>query len=248
MKLNKNNIKAIIGTTLFHVILLILFIFFGFKTDLPLPEEQGIEVNLGYSDQGMGDIQPETPPVKKDIYHPPKSDNAKDIATQNTEETVKINNKKDKTKTENKPEEPKKPEIDVKSMYNSKQLEAGNEGETGKPGDQGNPFGLFNAKNHYGEPGNGGNGISFSLKGRKSKYLPKPNYSSNDEGTVVITVTVDRKGKKTKAIPGARGTTTTSSILWKLAVKAAYKSQFTQDINAPEEQKGTITYHFIKLK
>ncbi len=245
MKLNKDDIKAIIGTTLFHVILLILFIFFGFRTPLPLPEEQGIEVNLGYSDQGMGDIQPETPPVKKNTPNQNISDDTKNITTQNTEETVKLNNK---TETESKPEEPKKPEIDVKSMYQSKHSETGNEGETGKPGDQGNPFGSLNAKNHYGEHGNGGNGISFSLKGRKSKYLPKPNYTSNDEGTVVITITVNRKGEVIKAIAGTRGTTTTSSILWKLALKAALKSQFTQDINAAQEQKGTITYHFIKLK
>ncbi len=50
--------KGIIGTTVFHVILLILLIFLGFFTPLPLPGEEGILVSFGDSDRGFGEIEP----------------------------------------------------------------------------------------------------------------------------------------------------------------------------------------------
>ena len=53
---DKNRFYGIIGTISFHVILLLIFIFCGFTTPLPLPEEQGVEVNLGNSEEGMGEI------------------------------------------------------------------------------------------------------------------------------------------------------------------------------------------------
>ena len=64
--INKYDRNGVMATVLFHVILVVLFIFFGFSAPYPPPPEKGIEVNLGYSDQGMGDVQPEEPaPVEE---------------------------------------------------------------------------------------------------------------------------------------------------------------------------------------
>lgn len=52
MKEKKEKIRGIIGTITFHVILLLLLIFLGFSTPLPLPGEEGVEVSLGYDDGG----------------------------------------------------------------------------------------------------------------------------------------------------------------------------------------------------
>lgn len=236
MKTNKNNIKGIIGTLLFHILVLICFFFLGFSTPLPLPEEQGVEVNLGYSDDGSGDIQPLIP--DQDNGNPSVSGDNNDDLTQNAEETARLNDKNKKNDKQDK--------VNQDALYKGKKSKGGSEGETGKKGDQGNPDGDPNAKNHYGTPGHGG-GISFSLGDRKSKSLPKPNYNSKDEGIVVVTIWVDKLGNVTKAIAGARGSTTSSQVLYKLAQDAALRSKFDARPNAPEEQKGTITYNFINL-
>lgn len=248
---DKNRLYGIIGTVSFHVILLLVFIFFGFTTPLPLPEEQGVEVNLGNSEQGMGDIQPEQ--LSENIAAPSPnqtSDNQENVATQSTEEALKINKKnKGKTTTETKPTEEKQlNKINPLALFQSKNKgkNGGSEGNTGKPGDQGNPLGNPNASNHVGNPGSGG-GPSFSLKGRSSKSLPKPEYTSNEQGTVVVKIWVNTNGEVTRVEAGQRGTTTSDRGLWKLAENAAMRSKFSPDANAPEDQTGTITYKFIRL-
>ncbi|MCX6230478.1 MAG: energy transducer TonB [Bacteroidetes bacterium] len=92
-----------------------------------------------------------------------------------------------------------------------------------------------------------GPGISYALKGRNSKSLPKPDYSSSEQGTVVVKIWVNTNGEVTRVEAGQRGTTTSDRTLWKLAENAAMRSKFSPDANAPEEQTGSITYKFIRL-
>ncbi len=259
MKLNKDNRRGIIGTAVFHVIILAILLLLGLKYQEPPPETGGVEVNFGTSDQGMGDIQPLQPSPQKSTTVPePTSVSKDDIVTQNTEDAPAIQDpqKKKTDKVEKPKKEPKKePKKDPEKIkYNpadylnksNNNKTGGNEGETGKPGDQGNPYGDPEAKNHYGTPGSGG-GPSFSLVGRKSKYLPKPSKNFKEQGTVVVKIWVNKKGTVTRVEAGARGSTTTNRTLWRLAEEAAKKAKFSVKENAPEVQKGTITYYFIKL-
>ncbi len=249
---DKNRIYGIIGTVSFHVLLLLFFIFVGFKTPLPLPEEQGVEVNLGNSEDGMGDVQPDQ--LSENTAAKPteqSSSNQEQISTQNTEEAIHLNEKKkDKvTPVDNQKENVKENvKINPISLFPGKKdgKTGGNEGTTGKPGDQGNPFGNPNATNHLGNPGNGG-GPSFSLKGRSSKSLPKPEYNSKEQGTVVVKIWVNNNGEVTRVEAGQRGTTTSDRALWKMAENAALRARFSPDDDAPEDQTGSITYKFIRL-
>ena len=43
--------EGIIGTIVFHIVVLLMLIFMGFFTPLPLPGEEGILVNFGDSEQ-----------------------------------------------------------------------------------------------------------------------------------------------------------------------------------------------------
>ena len=52
MKLKDNEKKALLGTILFHLVLLVAFLFFKLSTTLPLPGEQGVEVSLGTVTEG----------------------------------------------------------------------------------------------------------------------------------------------------------------------------------------------------
>ncbi len=52
--------KGIIATIIFHIIIAVVLIVSGFKTPLPLPEEEGILVNFGYDQTGSGILEPAT--------------------------------------------------------------------------------------------------------------------------------------------------------------------------------------------
>jgi len=74
--------------------------------------------------------------------------------------------------------------------------------------------------------------------------LPKPAYSVQNSGIVVVTIWVDNYGNVTKAQAGADGTTVTDQHLWAAARTAAMKAHFNQKPDAPALQQGTITYIF----
>ena len=150
---------------------------------------------------------------------------------------------------------PKKKSGDGTSDKNGNQgKENGDKNSTSYTGDGGSGGGTGGGHGPGDGPGDGpgkgpgkGGGISYKLDNRQVKSIPKPNYNSKDEGIVVVDIWVDKKGNVTKAIAGARGTTTTNNSLWKLAVDAAKRAKFDVKADAPEEQKGQITYNFINL-
>lgn len=118
------------------------------------------------------------------------------------------------------------------------------QGVTYGAGNQGSPQGTANA-DKYGPGGGVGNGTSFSLDGRSGLSLPKPNYPGNDEGIVVVQVTVNKAGQVTKAEAGVKGSNTADPDMIAAARRAALQARFNADENAPAFQVGTITYRFV---
>ncbi len=105
-------------------------------------------------------------------------------------------------------------------------------------GNQGSPFG--NADQGANE-GIGGYG-SFNLNGRSigAGGLPRPAYTVQEEGRIVINITVDPKGNVIFAEVG-RGTNIDNASMRKSAIDAAKKAKFNS-INGANNQSGTITY------
>lgn len=118
------------------------------------------------------------------------------------------------------------------------------QGATYGAGNQGSPDGTANA-DKYGPGGGIGNGVSYSLDGRSALKLPKPYYPGNEEGVVVVQVTVNKSGAVTKAEAGVKGSNTADPELISAAKKAALQAKFNVDDNAPAFQTGTITYRFV---
>lgn len=118
------------------------------------------------------------------------------------------------------------------------------QGVTFGSGNQGVPQGSANV-DKYGPGGGIGNGVSASLDGRNALSLPKPYYPGNDEGIVVVQVTVDKFGVVKKAEAGIKGSNTANPELIAAAKKAALQAKFNVDQNAPAFQTGTITYRFV---
>jgi outer membrane biosynthesis protein TonB len=79
-----------------------------------------------------------------------------------------------------------------------------------------------------------------------SKPIEQP--ECQEEGIVVVRITVDKNGKVISAIPGVKGSTNTAACLLKPAKAAALKTTWNADSKAPTKQTGTIIYKFSLTK
>jgi outer membrane biosynthesis protein TonB len=295
----KDKRRGIIGTAIFHVILLALLIFLGFHTPLPLPGEEGILVNFGYEETGSGEVEPSkpstpvkpveektTPPPVEQTQSPAPEEAKEEVLTQDFEKTVAVESKKEtkpkeKTKEEIEAERIRQQEIErkrqeelerkqkeeeerkakeeeqrkieeIKSQFKNSfgqgksdsENKSTGEGEGTYKGNQGKEHGSVDSDIHGDVKGLGTEGISFSLKGRSSKILPKPDDTSQKEGIVVVEIRVNSNGDVISANPGVKGSTTLDEYLCDVAKKAALKAKFSAKPNAPD-QIGSITYHFV---
>ncbi len=265
--------KGFIGSVIFHTALLLLFVFFSFKTPLPLPAEKGILINFGDSDFGAGNVEPKfneqaskpepqtstknNENIKtEESYLTQETEEAPSIKTSKKTDTKKIKKVETKkpvtnAKAEVKPEKKteKKQTVDSRAIYKGKKTNSesnSGEGATTGNSNQGSTTGSENATDHSLGMGGGG-GVSANLAGRNVLSLPKPVIDSQKEGRVVVEIRVDRSGKVVNANPGVKGSTTLDSYLLGIAKKYALASKFDAKSDAPSIQTGTITYYF-KLK
>lgn len=255
-KEKKDKIRGILGTVIVHMGVLALLLILGFSTPLPLPGEEGVEVNLGADMEGTGFVQPEKPVVVQKATPPPpqsQTEKIEEVVTQDIEEAPFTETIEEETQEEEVVEEiieepvKEEPQVNPAALYKGKSDESSkvtSEGITGKEGDQGKPTGSVDSKKYLGQ-GGFGDGPSFNLTGRIPKYLPSPSKTFQENGTVVVQITVNKYGKVVKAIAIDKGSNTTNSSLRKLAEQAAIKAVFNPNTNAAEMQRGTITYHFV---
>lgn len=243
------------GTILFHVAVLLVLLFFGFTTQLPLPGEEGVEISLGYDVAGMGDVQPRrTETVEQRTQQQPVTEKIEEeIVTQDIETAPAVVEKKEEKRVEEQVAKPveqvieKQPEVNPAALYQGKSKDQSpqqSEGITEGTGDQGKPTGTVDSKEYLGK-GGFGDGVSYSLEGRDPRYIPAPSREFQENGTIVVQITVDRYGKVVSAVAIDKGSNTTSTSLRRLAEEAARKAQFTVNMSAAESQRGTITYHFV---
>ncbi len=110
-------------------------------------------------------------------------------------------------------------------------------------GVQGSPTGNSSEGQATGVGGYG----TFDLNGRSlgKEGLPRPAYNVQEEGRVVVTITVNPSGQVIHTSINKR-TNTGSAVLRKAAEEAARKARFNQ-VDGVNNQTGTITYYF-KLK
>lgn len=150
MNEHSDKIKGLIGTIICHAIILLAILLLAMKTPLPLPGEEGVEVDLGYSDQGMGMIQPDEPAppeVEQSQAQPPELQPDEEVLTQEVEETPvskpktekpreqveTVTTDKQQKETEEKPAEPEQV-VNPDALYKGPSKESsssGNQGITG---------------------------------------------------------------------------------------------------------------------
>ena len=123
----------------------------------------------------------------------------------------------------------------------------GGEGDDNQAGDKGKTTGDPNASGYYGSGGSGSGG-NYQLGNRKATEKPKPTYDCNEEGRVVVSISVDKSGTVISAQAGVKGTDNSASCLLQRAKEAALKTKFNSDNNAPTKQVGIIIYNFSLSK
>ena len=250
----KSKRKGIIGTILFHVLLLVAFLFMGLTYQDPPPAEEGISINFGFTDEGLGEIEPEDTEeiidaVEEEIIEE-QIESTEEIVTQTTIETPAVEKTEEKKKVVEKEQpkeeviEEKKPEVNKKAIYTGKKettttSEGDEEGEGNKGAIDGDP----NADAYEGG-GIGEEGAAYQLGGRKAEFKAAPIYTIQVEGKVVVAITVDRLGNVIYANPGVKGSTTLNKELLQRAKTAALKTKFEPKQSAPTNQQGKIIYYF----
>ena len=257
------------------ILLLLLFVIFNYGMQyLDPPEEYGLAINFGDADVGSGEpvtftkkvATPEVvekEEVVEEVKEVPKEIIKEEMITEETTEDVPVVEKveevkkepvKEVVKKEIPKEKPKpKPSKETTDALNS--LLNGNvsdgapkgEGDDTKEGIKGKQDGDPASDKYYGNTGSGSVG-NYNLAGRKALSKPKEQPDCQEEGTVVVQITVDKNGKVIRAIPGVKGSTNTAPCLLKPAKTAALKTTWNADEKAPQNQVGTIIYKFSLTK
>jgi protein TonB len=257
-------------------VILILFILgvfnFGMQY-LDPPEEYGVAINFGDMNVGSGVsvLKPQksaskevvkTPAVASPLIEVTKETLVEKIISEETTKEVPIVGKmaeekptqvedveKEVSKEEPRPK-PSKESLDALNKLlngNSSDGKSKGKGDAAVAGVKGNKQGEPISSKYYGNTGSGTGG-NYNLAGRKVLSTPKKQPDCQEEGLVVVRITVAKNGKVLSAIPGVKGSTNTAPCLLKPAKEAALSTIWNSDGAAPKIQTGTIIYKFSLSK
>jgi protein TonB len=273
--------KSTAITAVILITLLWIIFNFGMKYQDP-PEEYGIAINFGTSNQGYeisNDILPakeSSEQVQKEVQEEVQKEKIKETTNDISEETIKEEvvtqtekeapviekpeevevkeiEKKEKPKKEKPIPKPKKPSKNTLQAFDNllkgdtsdgNKAGEGNDTSSGLKGDKnGDPT----STKYYGNSGSSGES-NYNLAGRNALSKPIEQPNCEEEGTVVVSIEVDKYGTVLKAVSGVKGTTNSANCLLKPAREAALRTTWNADPNAPNKQKGTIIYKFSLTK
>ena len=269
--------KSTAITAVILIALLLMIFNFGMKYQDP-PEEYGIAINFGASNQGYeipNDILPSkesSEQVQKEVQEEKMEETTEDISEETIKEEVvtqteneapviekpedvevKEVEKKEKPKKEKPKPKPKKPSKNTLQAFNNLLKGDTSDGnKAGKDNDaisglKGDNNGDPSSTKYYGNSGSSGES-NYNLAGRNALSKPIEQPNCEEEGTVVVSIEVDKYGTVLKAVSGVKGTTNSANCLLKPAREAALRTTWNADPNAPTKQKGTIIYKFSLTK
>ena len=250
-----------IGTVSFHGVMLLILWFTVLRTEIP-EEEGGVMVNFGNVNAAVGTFEPRSEEPARPTAPPPAPEptpepSEQDLITQDMEESVAIEEAKRKEEEERRKRQEEEAERKRREEERQRQERAiqnkvadaffgkgdthsDSQGDASEGvGNQGSPFG--NADRGQ----NDGVGYGWSLDGRTYNGkgdFPRPNYNIQEEGRIVIDITVNPQGKVISASIG-KGTNIDNATLRRDALSAARRVVFNS-ISSVNNQMGTITYNY----
>lgn len=249
---SKNKTISGVSTLLLFLVTVAVCSFVGLMPPDPPIAEEGVEVNLGSRETGLGTA--EQPEVTENRMPPaPSGSTGKRIAHQNTEATEQVDADDSKVESnqpvassDEKPL-PDQPRINQNALFKRRDKNAGgSEGVTQGAGNQGKPGGDPNSTRYDGNSGDGGSGWSLEGRGLRGRK-PQISYNSNEQGTNVVKIWVDRNGNVVRAEPSQKGSTVIKPYFAQKAKDAALQFHFTPKADAPELQMGYVTCRFSNV-
>ena len=272
--LRQAQIIGSIGTAVFVILLLLLLLLVKMRHDIIDPPVNQVEVEMDMGDLGGtfgdgadGTPAPEvtTPPVEPITEPTPKpAPPAEPVMTQEDPSVVAARAEKKKAEEKRRQElaaekaakaaEQARIAAEQKAAAEKKAKEdkaraltAGAFGKGGTStsgnGPGGDGTGL-KPGNPLGKGKNNPKGVNIGRDVTNGTFF-KPAYNADQEGKIVIRITVDKQGNVigTDII---QGTTISDEALRNESKAMARKTKFNADPKAPEKQYGTITYEFKK--
>lgn len=130
------------------------------------------------------------------------------------------------------------------NILGAKEAQGSGVGNGEKSANQGLSDGSKYANSFYGSTTGEVQGFGFGLAGRSLASKGSVTPDCNEEGRVVVAITVDRSGKVIAADPGVKGSTNNAPCLLAPAKATAFMYQWAPDAEAPEKQIGFVVINF----
>jgi hypothetical protein len=245
----QNRAYASVGTLVLMGLLLLLIFLITIQAPNPPFEASGTEgpdltlaTNFGITNEGMGDnFQPD----QQSQVTPPAPQNDHLITDDSPDNNVHVNSSPNPNN--NHPQDQHPDQNLQNALNNFPNNNNGGDGDHDKPGDQGDPNG-GDSHNYNGNAptGSGGNGIEHTLTGRSINVYPPVITNFSEDGIIVVEIVVDKNGKVTFAEVNRAKSTNPTYDLCSYARQQALKTVFTFSDKKGDEQKGTITFKYIR--
>lgn len=237
-ELYRRNVYGVMGTLIFHILLVAGFLVAELNLNVKIEKEEAILLDFTAAPEKEEKIQePEKSPEKSQASENSTSNDR----SSGSNRAVNEASKKDKFFDANynrDVEEAKKLVADVnkqlsKKVAPAKKFEMPEETTEGQ-----DPDSIRNVV--Y----SGKSNIHYFLENRYHTRLPIPVYLARGGGTITVDIQVDRSGRVIKAEARA-AKNLNDPMLPVYAVQAAERTVFNSESKAPAVQRGTITYQFV---
>lgn len=262
--------KSAIITSLIGFLLILIFFVFGLTFFDP-PISYGVEVNFGtLSDEKLikkvALESSKTPANKTSPINESNDSKLKSKAVVQKKSIVSFDDKSNSTKTKKKSLDKKKidqsdslvyeevpiskPEISkltktiLNKIINAEEIIETNNKNTPDENeskiDSGNPY----SNTYYNKAGLIGEKDGFGLNGRNLESNGSVKPVCDQEGKVVVRITVNKMGNVINAEPGVKGSTNVHPCLLEPAKRTAFLHKWFSDENAPDSQIGFVVVNF----
>jgi len=237
-ELYRRNVYGVMGTLIFHILLVAGFLVAELNLNVKIEKEEAILLDFTAApEKEEKNQEPEKFPEKSEA----SENSTPNDRSSGSNRAVNEASKKDKFFDANynrDVEEAKKLVADVnkqlsKKVAPAKKFEMPEETTEGQ-----DPDSIKNVV--Y----SGKSNIHYFLENRYHTRLPIPVYLARGGGTITVDIQVDRSGRVIKA--EARAVKNLNDpMLPVYAVQAAERTVFNSESKAPAVQRGTITYQFV---
>lgn len=236
-ELYRKNVYGVMGTLVFHILLVAGFLVAELDLNVKIEKEEAILLDFTAPEIEEKILEREKSPEKNEA-----SDNsARNNQSSGSNRAVNEASKKDKFFDANYNrdiEEAKKLVADVNKQLSKKVAQAKKYEMPEETTEGQDPDSIKNVV--Y----SGKSNIHYFLENRYHLRLPIPVYLARGGGTITVDIQVDRSGKVIKAEARA-AKNLNDPMLPVYAVQAAERTVFNSESKAPAIQRGTITYKFV---